>query len=274
MEINKRIRKIVNSIKEPSKECLWLRQGKLYYFGASGWTEIECENKVNIQDIIEATITQNGEVTITPSEGYDATLGVTVNVQVGSSSEYSDVDGMCYAYSKMTEFPTGWKLAPRTGTSCLHMFHDSSFHTVPQFDTSQVEFLNDMFSLCSSLTEIPQLNTSVATSASYMFRNCYNLVTVPRLDFSSVKENATSSIFDGCTKLTNIGGFIGLKSSLDVSESNYLTKESLLNIMNDAADVTQSTSGLAHRLTFGSTNLAKLTDEEKAIATNKGWTLA
>jgi hypothetical protein len=27
-------------------------------------------------------------------------------------------------------------------------------------------------------------------------------------------------------------------------------------------------------VTMGSTNLAKLTDEEKAIATNKGWTLA
>ena len=27
-------------------------------------------------------------------------------------------------------------------------------------------------------------------------------------------------------------------------------------------------------LTLGSTNLAKLTDEEKQIATNKGWTLA
>jgi hypothetical protein len=27
-------------------------------------------------------------------------------------------------------------------------------------------------------------------------------------------------------------------------------------------------------LTIGSTNLAKLTDTDKAIATNKGWTLA
>ena len=50
-----------------------------------------------------------------------------------------------------------------------------------------------------------------------------------------------------------------------------LTHQSLLNALNGLYDLTGGTS---QTLTLGSTNLAKLTDEEKAIATNKNWVLA
>ena len=76
-------------------------------------------------------------------------------------------------------------------------------------------------------------------------------------------------MFFKCTQLTTLGGFIGLKASLDLSGSPLLTHDSLLNVINEASDVTSSPK----TLTLGATNLAKLTDEEKAIATNKGWTL-
>ena len=75
--------------------------------------------------------------------------------------------------------------------------------------------------------------------------------------------------FGDCTSLTDLGGFIGIKANLDLS-SCPLTHDSIMNVINKAADVTASPA----TLTLGSTNLAKLTDEEKAIATNKGWTLA
>ena len=45
--------------------------------------------------------------------------------------------------------------------------------------------------------------------------------------------------------------------------------DSLMSIINNLATVTTTQT-----LTLGSTNLAKLSSEEKAIATNKGWTLA
>ena len=48
-----------------------------------------------------------------------------------------------------------------------------------------------------------------------------------------------------------------------------LTHDSLMSIINNLATVTTTQT-----LTLGSTNLAKLSSEEKAIATNKGWTLA
>jgi hypothetical protein len=46
---------------------------------------------------------------------------------------------------------------------------------------------------------------------------------------------------------------------------------SIINTLNDYSTYTGTT---VFKVTLGSTNLAKLTDAEKAIATEKGWTLA
>ena len=56
---------------------------------------------------------------------------------------------------------------------------------------------------------------------------------------------------------------------LDFSYCKNLTHDSLMSIINGLAVVETTQT-----LTLGTTNLAKLTDEEKAIATEKGWTLA
>ena len=73
---------------------------------------------------------------------------------------------------------------------------------------------------------------------------------------------------------------------LDLSASTNLTYESLINIVNNLYDLNitygvydadgNPGSGTLVRqaLVLGSTNLAKLTDEETAIATNKGWNLS
>jgi uncharacterized protein YndB with AHSA1/START domain len=45
-----------------------------------------------------------------------------------------------------------------------------------------------------------------------------------------------------------------------------------MNIIGCLSDY--SGSGTTHTCTIGTANLAKLTDAEKAIATEKGWTLA
>ena len=77
-------------------------------------------------------------------------------------------------------------------------------------------------------------------------------------------------MLDGCDDLTTLGGFAGLKVDLALFRSPLLTHDSLLNVINEAADVTANPK----TLTLGTNNLVKLTDEEKAIATSKGWTLA
>ena len=77
-----------------------------------------------------------------------------------------------------------------------------------------------------------------------------------------------NNIFASCSSLksilmTNIG------VALDISASTQFERSDLLVILNNLKTVTSTKT-----LTMGATNLAKLTDEDKAIATNKGWTLA
>ena len=61
----------------------------------------------------------------------------------------------------------------------------------------------------------------------------------------------------------------GMKISFDISASEKFEESDLVTILNNIATVTSTQT-----LTMGAANLAKLTDAEKAIATNKGWTLA
>lgn len=58
---------------------------------------------------------------------------------------------------------------------------------------------------------------------------------------------------------------------LDISPSNLFSRETLVNILNNYADMTGKKTA---KVIFGSTNLTKLTDEDKLIATNKNITLA
>ena len=60
----------------------------------------------------------------------------------------------------------------------------------------------------------------------------------------------------------------GMKTRFDISASTKFERTDLVTILNNLATVTS-----AQTLTMGSTNLAKLTSSDKAIATNKGWTL-
>ena len=148
------------------------------------------------------------------------------------------------------------------------MFSDCyNLTTIPQIDTSSVTIMESMFTNCFQLTTIPQIDTSSVTIMQGMFYSCSNLTTIPQIDTSSVTN--MSYMFYSCSSLADLGGLMGLKCDIDLS-SCPLTHDSILNVINKAADVTASPK----TLTLGSTNLAKLSDEEKAIATNKGWTLA
>ena len=76
--------------------------------------------------------------------------------------------------------------------------------------------------------------------------------------------------FSTMDKLTDLGGFKNLSISVTayfLDNCPNLTVESLMNVINNLATVSGQT------LKFGSTNLNKLTAEQIAVATAKGWTL-
>ena len=141
---------------------------------------------------------------------------------------------------------------------------------VPLLNTANVMHFDDMFYNCTSLTTVPQFNTSSLYSANLMLAGCSKLISVPLLDFTNAKE--LRSILLACSELVELGGFTNLSVNLDLSSSRKLTAESILNVINQAKDLS-GTGGTAP-LTLGSTNIAKLTEDQRAIATSKGWTIA
>ena len=73
-----------------------------------------------------------------------------------------------------------------------------------------------------------------------------------------------SHMFDGCPKLKSIL-MTNIDTNLDISASTQFEREDLLVILNNLKAITGTKT-----LTMGATNLAKLTEEDKAIATGKG----
>lgn len=72
-------------------------------------------------------------------------------------------------------------------------------------------------------------------------------------------------------KLTEVVLEDGFNYSLILSASTRYSRETIVSWLNALADRTGQT---AYKLTIGAKNLAKLTEEDILIATNKNWTLA
>ena len=102
-----------------------------------------------------------------------------------------------------------------------------------------------------------------------MFINCSSLQTITRLNLNSA--NFIGSFFSGNSKLEFIN-LLNITKSLSLSSSTKYSRETLVNgVLNNLVDLTGQTS---QTLTLGSTNLNKLTEEDKLIAVNKNWILA
>lgn len=122
---------------------------------------------------------------------------------------------------------------------------------------------------CESLESIDNINTTGITSANEMFHGCKNLHTIGgALDFSSVSVKIETT-FVTCPKLANVSftGTIGVDIAMNGCRA--LTVDSLLSLFD--ALVTYSSG--THTCKIGSVNINKLSTAQKAIATNKGWTL-
>lgn len=141
--------------------------------------------------------------------------------------------------------------------------------------------IRGMFQNCSSLkgtsyvnpdvtsydtTDTTILNTKNVTSMSYLFNGCSSLDVVPPFNCESCVD--FSYAFKGCASLEWVR-LRNIKSSLDVSASTKFTKERLVELISNLQTVAEPQT-----LTMGPDNLAKLTEDEIAVANGKNWTLA
>ena len=189
------------------------------------------------------------------------------------TSSATNLSGMFRGCSSLTSVP---QLNTSSVSNMFGMFWDClSLTSVPQFDTSSATDLSSMFENCTSLTTVPQFDTSSVSSMADMFEGCISLTSIPLLDCSSITSTYSPFRDTSLNNLTDLGGFKNLKVSWDFYFLNsvpYATVESLMNVINNVYDLTAN--GLSGQtLRFGTINLKKLTADQIAVATNKGWTL-
>ena len=234
------------------------------------------------------TITQNGTYNATDDnlDGYS---------QVNVSTSGVDVDEYFYNTIGYESWEKVVKKLPAInfdGNNCkgmFELFYGEEINFNNNFNTSSVRTMESMFGYCSSLNNLnlSGFDTSNLTNMNRMFFKCSSLTSLNLGNFNTSNVTDISYIFSQCSSLTNITGCLqNLGQAYNTTESaNYssytlylldsskLTHDSLMNIINGLYDI--ATKGCnTQSLNIGSTNVAKLTAEEIAVATNKGWTVS
>lgn len=191
--------------------------------------------------------------------------------------------------SKVTEFYALFDACPTLQTI-----------DVSKWDTSSATNIGWMFNINSLKTlDVSNFNTSKVTNMYAMFSGSKSLtrLDISNFDTSNVLDfGHTFSYWDSVCEELNISGLNlerctsmkstfystsfkvilcdGLKlpdidmSNIGLNSSTVLTVDSIVGLLNA---LPQSDKGYSFQI--GSANIAKLTDEQKAIATDKGWTL-
>lgn len=140
---------------------------------------------------------------------------------------------------------------------------------------SQSNWPISAFQNCGSLLEVDLsiFDSSECNQIQSMFQNCYSLKTIDISGWNMSLVTNTSNTFSGCKSLENINtdGCTMPAVSFKLSDSPLLSVDSLIGVI---AALPVLEEGKAATLTLGATNTAKLTAEQLAVATEKGWTLA
>lgn len=139
--------------------------------------------------------------------------------------------------------------------------------------------LHATFSDCTSLEYIDfsMLNCKITRFHS-AFLTCLSIHTINmgNADFSECTDINTWS-FSGCNELVNLYGMNNVKKSYNLNYSSKLSYESAMRCINGLYDLTEGgtvSDYTAQTLTFNATTKALLSNEDIAIATNKGWNIA
>ena len=261
-------------------------------------TRKEITGQINTQIKKIDPVTQEKAVTptkeqqvLTPDEGYNGLSKVTVEpipdnfVEVSGEIDITE-NGITYDVKDYEKANINIPM-PKIYNARSLFDNNARIEYVTEFCSmidNSCSMFREMFYSAYSLIEVPNnFSTSNGTTFYAMYRGCSNLTTIPEMDCGKVTD--ISSMLMNCSKLTNLGGFKDLGKAystttsagsssyaLNLSYSNLLTHESLMNVINSLYDIA-SKGCKAQKLVLGATNLAKLTAEEIAIATNKGWTV-
>lgn len=196
-----------------------------------------------------------------------------------------DMDSVYYACSRLEQLP----YVNLSEVKSINSFCDGCTNLISVdlsgWNTPNLKSCYGMFSGCTSLTSVnlSGWNTSNVTDISDLFYDAEKLVDVDLSGWDLSKVTDIGYMFG---YYGNVNTLLHLKfgNNLKTNWKSYgsprylpnLTVESLLSIINGLYDFTsngETPSSSQGQIEFGTTNLNKLTDEQKAVAINKGWTL-
>lgn len=166
------------------------------------------------------------------------------------------------------------------------MLNTADGETFPYIDTSNVESFYDSFAVDAATAQHRLLNIPLYNLSSASYNSLGKMLTnrliyeIPNLVLPNMNEWQWNDLFSnksnfnyffkGNTVLGKLG-FTNIMYKLDISVSNAFTRDTLNEVIGNLADLTGRT---AKTLVIGATNLAKLTEDDIAVATDKNWTVA
>ena len=261
----------------------------------------------------ELTVTANGEY-IPADYGVDGFSKVTANVNVQKikvsgircSNECLDENGRwqesfidtslvsnfsnCFSAPKLKRLE---KIeVTSNATNVASMFSEANlleWADVSDYDFSNVTNLQRMFYNAYNIDniDVSRWNVNNVTNIVAMFYNCYKLT---KLDLTNWNVGAVTNILQVFYNCINLVSLVGEKTITEVLDNNIsclnglkissttmfnniirLNRASLRALINGLADFTGSNT---RTLTLNESLIAKLTEEDIAIATAKNWTIA
>lgn len=265
--------------------------------GLDGYSKVNVNVPIpKLEESQRIEIVENGNYNVTPSGDYDAIKKVEVNVNIPEpklgtktiteNGTYKAIDDNLDGYSEVNVETSGvdineyYDLTKRTSGNYTYYIKK-----LPLIDTSDYTSFTQFCYGVRGLEEFPEIDTSNGQRFYHFIGDCPNIKRIPRFNFGKAND-ISSMLYHGYSpfNLDYMGGFenLGMAYNTSASENNNnyqlridffkLTHESLMNVINNLYDI--KTKGVKpQQLVLGTTNLAKLTAEEIAIATSKGWTV-
>lgn len=252
--------------------------------GKDGFDSVEVNVPKEHHNVTSKSITANGTYNSTGDEVWNS---VDVNVperQPVLESLSVNANGTYNAPSNIDGYNSVEVNVPQSGGTGFDLSQlrtvkfSGNLQTIDLsgLDTSNFDDMSEMFRNCRSLTslDLSSFNTSKVTSMDSMFYGCSSLTTLDISGWSFEKYASWSnfSLFYGNVSLTTIISDNLRLPDRDLSSiglnSSPLTVDSIVGLLNA---LPTTTNGYSFQI--GETNINKLSEEQKSIATSKGWTL-
>ena len=195
---------------------------------------------------------------------YSGDGSVVLDLSKWKNDNYANVEYLVqYAEFKDIKLPKEWKI-----NNMNHTFTNVGVESLDlsEFDTSEVTTMQYTF-YNTGVKKLVLGNTSKVRSLRNAFGFSQKLKSLNAFDGSSITD--TSEAFRYVDQLVDFGGVLNISCNLQFEYCYNLSYQSMLNILNGLAKVTNSRT-----LKFDQYNVDMLSDDDIAIATSKGWNVS